>query len=237
MKKSLTFALLTFITLSGYTQCINPFYTMEKGTYYETANYNRKDKLQSKQEHTVTEITPTDNGYQATISMKATDRKGETITEGDLTMICDGDVIKLDMQSMLNFMKELQNIEGAEIDIESDHILLPAVLEVGQVLPESNTTFNMSMGAGGPIGAATVNATIRDRTVAGQEDITTPAGTFSCYKITYNLSVNMKIMGMGRQTDYSGSEWIAEGVGMVRNEQYDKKGKLTSYSILTQAKK
>lgn len=83
------------------------------------------------------------------------------------------------------------------------------------------------------VGMSTMDFAIKNRTVAGQEEMTTPAGTFSCYKITYDMDMNVKVMGMGRTTNLTGTEWIAEGVGMVRNEQYDKNGKLNSYSVLT----
>ena len=43
-------------------------------------------------------------------------------------------------------------------------------------------------------------------------------------------------MGMGRTTNLSGAEWITKDVGMVRNEQYDKDGKLNSYSVLVKVK-
>ena len=133
---------------------------------------------------------------------------------------------------MLNSLAEMQNIEGAEMSVEGDHIIIPPSLSVGDILPESHTEITFKMGETN-IGKMTVGMTMSDREVVGQEDITTPAGTFSCYKITHNMTVETNIMGMNRTSRMMGTEWIAEGVGVVRSEQHSDKGKLDSYSLLT----
>ncbi|MFT5891771.1 MAG: hypothetical protein ACI9Y7_001878 [Dokdonia sp.] len=67
-----------------------------------------------------------------------------------------------------------------------------------------------------------------DRKVQNKESITTPAGTFECYVITYTSKMKM---GIGRTG--SSKQWVAEGVGLVKQEDYNKKGKLTGSNMLT----
>ena len=232
MKKHLTLFVLLTSTLAGYAQCTNPFYTMEEGRYFEVENYNGKDKLQAKVLYTITDVSETADGYEATLNSKTLDKKGKELAAGDMVVMCDDGLLKMDIQRMLNGMKQLQNTEGMEVDIEGDHLVIPASLSVGDVLPESTTTITMKVD-GTNVGMTTMDFAIKNRTVAAQEELTTSAGTFSCYKITYDMDMDVKVMGMGRTTQLSGTEWIAEGVGMVRNEQYDKNGKLNSYSVLT----
>ena len=38
---------------------------------------------------------------------------------------------------------------------------------------------------------------------------------------------------MDRTTESTTATWYSENVGMVRSESYDKKGKLTDYTLLT----
>ena len=225
------FALLAVSSLTSYAQCDNPFYKMEKGHHYEMEAYNGKDKLQAKVLYTVTDVAETDNGYEATVSSQTLDKKGKVLAEGDLVVLCEGGQLKMDIQRLLNSMKQLQNTEGMEVDVQGDHLIIPADLNVGETLPESTTIMTMKL-ADNNTPMSTMNFTINNRTVAAQEDVTTPAGTFPCYKITYDMDMNMKVMGMGRKTAYTGAEWLSEGVGMVRNEQYDEDGKLNSYSVL-----
>ena len=227
--------LLTFFTVStlvAHAQCANPFYTMEEGRHYEMENYNGKDKLQAKVLYTITDVAETNDGYEATLSSKTLDKKGKVLGEGDVVIRCDDGQLEMDIQQLLNGMKQLQNTKDMDIDIQGDHLAIPATLSVGDALPESTTTITMKMGDT-DVGMSTVDFAIKNRTVAAEEEMTTPAGTFPCYKVTYDMDMNMKVMGMGRTTNLTGAEWIAKGVGMVRNEQYDKDGKLNSYSVLT----
>ena len=228
---SLSF-LLTVFVFTAYAQCDNTFYPMEKDHYYEVKVYNKKDKLQVTNQYTIAAVAETDNGYEATVNSKTLDKKGEMIGEGNFAVICEDGQLKMDMQRLLTSLTQLQNTQGMNLEIEGNLIIIPSSLSVGETLPESTTTITMGM-EGIAMTINTTTVTIRDRTVAAQEDITTPAGTFPCYKITYVMSATMKSMGIGRELVYTGTEWLSERVGMVRNEQYDKKDKLSSYSVLT----
>jgi hypothetical protein len=43
-------------------------------------------------------------------------------------------------------------------------------------------------------------------------------------------------MGINMSMNFSGTEWIAEKVGMVKSESYDKNGKLAGYTLLVNRK-
>ena len=79
-----------------------------------------------------------------------------------------------------------------------------------------------------------MNIITKDRTVVARENITTPAGTFDCYAITYTSELKMN---MGMNQINNGKQWISEGVGMVKQEDYNAKGKLTGSSVLTEFNK
>ena len=233
-KLTLLFILLITSVFVGYSQCNNPFYTMEEGRHYEVEAYNGKDKLEATMLYTVSRIDETSSGFEATISTQTLDKKGKEVAAGDMMVTCHDGILEMDIQRLLNSMKQLQATEGMNVEIQGDHLVIPETLQVGDTLPSSTTTMTMKT-EGNSMTMSTMSFKINKRTVAAQEDITTAAGTFPCYKITYQMDVNMKVMGMGRTTVYTGTEWIAEGVGMVRNEQYDADGDLSSYSVLTKA--
>ena len=233
-KLPILLTLLLTSVFTGYGQCSNPFYTMEEGRHYQVESYNGKDKLEATMEYTVSSVNEINNGYEATIASKTLDKKGKEVASGDMVVMCQDGVLKMDIQGLLNAMKQLRETKGMDIDIQGDHLSIPASLDVGDTLPSSTTTMTMKT-EDNSMTMSTMNFTINQRTVAAQEDLTTAAGTFPCYKITYTMDMNVKVMGMGRTTSYTGAEWIAEGVGMVRNEQYDADGALSSYSVLTKA--
>jgi len=72
---------------------------------------------------------------------------------------------------------------------------------------------------------------IYDRKVEAIEDMTTPAGTFSCYKMTSTIETKTMFTVIVKSTD-----WMAKKVGSVRSETFDKNGNLTGYSVLTSMK-
>jgi hypothetical protein len=113
-----------------------------------------------------------------------------------------------------------------EMDYEfsGTDLQIPNDISVGKELPDANMDMTMNMGGMN----MTMSVTMKDRKVVGQEDVTTPAGTFNCYVISYNLD-----MKMGMNQKGSAKQWIAEGVGLVKQEDYNKSGNVTSSSLLT----
>ena len=87
----------------------------------------------------------------------------------------------------------------------------------------------LKMKMGGAINMNTNVETI-NRKVEKQESITTPAGTFDCYVIYSETKTKMM---MANKT-FPSRTWLAKGVGMVKQESYNKNGKLMGSMVLTQ---
>jgi hypothetical protein len=71
-----------------------------------------------------------------------------------------------------------------------------------------------------------------NRKVEAVENLTTPAGTFECYKISYDIATKMMVNVKAKAT-----EWYSNGVGMVKSETYSTDGKLIGSNVLTALKK
>lgn len=224
-------SLLVSTTVFGQ-ECDDHFYRMEEGSTFHLTSYDKKDRVSGKQENVVMKVDKGGEGLTATIHTKMFDKKDKLLTEGEFDVICEGSSVKIDMDQMLSSMEQLKSMEGMDTEIETDYIMLPADLEVGQDLPDSKATIKMKMGSGSA-NMMSNDIIIKDRKVEAKEEITTPAGTYECYKITYNTDMNMKVMGMNRTSSFSGAEWFARNIGMVKSESYDKNGELQSYMLLT----
>ncbi|MGB3587563.1 MAG: hypothetical protein WBA23_13535 [Tunicatimonas sp.] len=223
---------LAIISKASAQECNDTFYRMEPGSVFHLTYYDKKDRVATRQENTVTNVDKSGSGLEATVNTKLFDKKDKLITDGSFLVVCEGNGVKVDMNQMIQSMDQLNSMEGMDTEIETDYISLPSDMSVGQELPESTTTFKMKMGGGGASIMSSV-VVIKDRKVAGQETITTPAGTFDCYKITYNTEVSIKTIGVNRTTSYPGVHWFARNVGMVKSESYNQKGNLDSYMLLT----
>ena len=89
----------------------------------------------------------------------------------------------------------------------------------------------MTINTGAPV-SVNMTVTTQNRKVEAEEKITTPAGTFDCLKITYDMVSKIgfvKVQG-------SSVEWYSPGTGTIRSESYNKRGKLTGYSVLEEIK-
>jgi hypothetical protein len=62
-----------------------------------------------------------------------------------------------------------------------------------------------------------MNIDITNRRVNAKESVTTPAGTWNCFKITYHTKMLMK-MGIGIPMNSDITEWYAPGFGVVKSE-------------------
>lgn len=109
---------------------------------------------------------------------------------------------------------------GMAIDVTSSVPLVPARLAVGLELDCGEMIVNMA-------GIKTTQ-TITSHKVVGREELTTPAGTFDCYIVEQHYTAKMAFI----KVTGSQKTWYARGVGNVKTETYDKRGKLSTKQIL-----
>ena len=103
---------------------------------------------------------------------------------------------------------------------EGGGFILPKNLEVGMELPKGEVTVEM-------LGIKS-KQDITSHQVVAQETLTVPAGTYDCYVVERQFTA--KVLGM--KTNGSMKTWYARGIGAVRMDNYDKKGKVTSSQVL-----
>jgi len=232
MMRTTVFAILALLFLAPTTQAqdCQTFFPMQEGTTMEHTYYNKKDKVQSSQLLTIAGVeSKADGAVEAKVQYTVQDKKGEETMTGDYAVTCKDDTYMVDASSMLP-QQMLESMGEMEVTIDGSQIMLPPDLAVGQELPDANT--DIKAGTGG-MTIMNMNVKIENRKVEGKETLTTPAGTFDCYKISYEIS--SKVAFVNKQ--FSVMDWYAKGVGMVRSETYDKKGKLESYALLTKMEK
>ena len=222
---------LMAIPVISNAQC-NPYFDYQEGTTLKQTNYNPKGKVESSQQMKIVKVTPNGNGQTMLTDLVIYDKKGEQIMANQMEMICEDGVFKMDMSRFVP--PGMDQMEGVTISYDGDNLELPSSLSTGQSLPDARFTVNIK--SDNPALAAMMggtNTTVSNRKVAAKESITTDAGTFDCFKITYNTKVETKMMGMTRTFESKGVEWISTGVGLVRVENYGKKGDLSGYTELT----
>tara|TARA_R110002020_G_scaffold42136_1_gene123739 strand:+ start:12574 stop:13185 length:612 start_codon:yes stop_codon:yes gene_type:complete len=203
---------------------------MEEGTSFQYTMTNKKGKTEGITDYSITNVENTGGVTTASMNMKFTDEKGKEIFVSDYKLSCTGDVVKIDYNSLVpaQMMKQYTDM-GVEMEISGTDIELPNDLNVGQGLDDANVAMSIKM----PGMNMNIKVDQLNRIVEKKESVNTPAGTYECYVITQdNVSETMGV----KQTMQS-KLWLAEGVGMVKQETYNKKGDLMSKSELTSFKK
>lgn len=105
------------------------------------------------------------------------------------------------------------------IEISGEVRGIPRYPVIGS-LPDYEFVFKLSF--------VTMTVKGTERKISGKEQLTTPAGTFDCFIM--EETVTTKAM-MQKEVEKNVS-WYAYGVGLVKENTYDKKGRLVSTTIL-----
>lgn len=217
--KTLVNSIVFLLCISSYAQSnCSSFYPTQQGKKHVIHQLDKRENLDNIIEYTVLQATPSELTMLASIK----DKRGRDIVENSFKAICSGGVTRLDPASIMS--AQLQQYEGMEYSITGDDIFFPNTLSVGQSLPDATVTMTVDAG----MMNITTTISMTNRMVERQEPITTPAGTFECYLVTY--SNNLK-MGALNKT-YSCKQWISRGVGMVQEETRKPNGNLMTKSIL-----
>ena len=216
LKITLTVLLIQF---TSFAQDCSTFYPFEEGVTFQITSYGKNKKVAAITDFRITDVT--DNS--ATFNSALRDKDGEVLNEASFNIICENDGVTIDMQSLLN-PQLFDNFRDFETDISGTKIVLPNNLHIGQELQDATMIMLINMSGIN----MRMEVTMTDRSVLDIETITTRAGTFECYVIGYTNTVNM---GVNRTT--SSKQWISRGVGMVKQEDYNRRGKVTSSSVLT----
>lgn len=225
------FFLLTVFALTGYLTSLaqyscSRYYPFDPGT---KAYYTFSDAADVPMGSVTYEIESTSgSGVGATAVMKheLRDAGGNVMSNSQYDLVCTGDGIYIDFRSLVR--GGMMGRFGSDAEITGTNVVIPNDLAVGLSLPDAGLTINATVHSV-PI---SMTISITDRQVVARETMTTPGGTFECYKLTYTMEMNMGAAFMNRS-----EQWIAEGVGMVYQKDYDASGNLMNTIALTAIKR
>lgn len=230
-KKNILLLFSLFLSYSFFAQgTCSKYYPIVEGTTFQYTNYDKKNKPDGTVDYKVSKVEDVGGATKATMDLRYTDKKGKEILGSNYSFTCTGDGVKIDYSSLMpSQMIEQYKAMNIEMDINGTDIEIPNNLNVGETLNDANVSIKVSMAG---IKMETLVNMI-NRKVEKRESVTTPAGTFDCYVI---YSDNETII-MKKSNVFPSRVWLTEGVGMVKQESYNKNGELMSSSLLTEFNK
>lgn len=224
--KNLLFITILLFAYSAFAQTdCRPYVPLDKGTKWELTSYNEKGKELGKISSELLDKVESGNTVTFKIRSVSTDDKGKTTFSNEYEAYCKNGKFEFNMAFKMDG-STMQAYQDMDMKVDASDLEIPSMNEKpGTTLPDGTLTVSI-----GNILNMSVN--IVDRKIEAKETIITPAGSFDCLVLTQTVNTKMLV-----KIEASSKEWYAEGVGMVRSESYNKKGKLSGYSELTKLEK
>lgn len=224
-----------------YAQNDGPFFPAGAGTVLLYENMDAEGKVLSFTKDSVAEMTGDFINGSAIVYSTASVSDTSSVTTREYMSFKNGEVI-VDMirtmeESMAMAMATSLETIGGSDDPEAQEAFkeilskttvkgecrgLPQNLEVGADLADYEIEIKVMF--------MKSKVSMQDRKVIGRETITVPAGTFDCYVVEETMTASAMMM----KEKTVQKSWYARGIGMVKQETWDKnKKKKESTSVLS----
>jgi len=219
----LSLAFVSFASFS-YSQC-NQYFIMNEGGFWEMTSYNAKGKNQGMSKYEVKSIEQSGDDYTASIQIQILDKKNKEVMDQELEFTCEDGIMHYDISQLMP-ASAMQAYKDMDMQMSGDNLEYPNDLSIGDRLKDA--TMNIAITGEGLPFDMNFKIETKDRKVESKETITTPAGTFDCFKIS--MTTLSKTVGT---IEAKSVEYIAPGKGIIRTESYNRGGKMTGYAELT----
>lgn len=222
--KKIFLAVTAFIGMQLHAQnCANYFF-LQKGKTVEMTIYDKKGEAAFKQVYHITNVSSDGGTTTGAVNTEMVDKKGRTIATSASTMKCKEGALFVDMKVSMA-PQPGQQVEIAKGKLEDFFIEYPVNMGVGDQLKDAS--LNMDIETSGIKNTTTM--VVRDRKVEGKEKITTPAGSWDCFKISQKTKMTIRVMGIIPKTiNVDTKEWYAPGFGVVKTESDQQRMEITA---------
>jgi len=221
----LIFVLISFAFTTYAQNTCQAYLPTNKGDVWEMSTYSPKNKLTGKVSYELLDKVVEGNETIYKVKNICYDKKEKEIFENNFEAKCKDGVFEFDMAIFMSG-EMMQSYNNMDLEINGTSLEMPSYdSKIGTNLKDGN--LDMKIGADGVM-PIKMSILMTNRKVEGKEQMTTEAGTFDCIVMSQNIKTKMMI-----SIESNTKDWYAENVGLVRSESYNKKGKLTGYSVLT----
>jgi len=228
MKKIIAFLFFAGLFPLAFGQDCKMYLPATENAQMEYKSFDKKNKLTGTNIQRIKELKKSPGAIAATIEAEYFDSKGASQGKAEMTARCEKGVYYIDMKNYLN-QQSMESYKDMEMSIEGGALEMPSSLNVGDILKSGEMKISFSSGG---MTFMNLSISISNRKVEAKEDVATDAGTFSCYKISYDATTKM-----GFTVSSKGVDYYNEDVGMVKTETFDKKGESMGYTILSSLRK
>jgi hypothetical protein len=208
--------------LATAQECNGYFFLMENKTV-EMVISNNRGKLTGKIIYSISNSKKNGNIYTAAVQSEMIDEKGKSLGKPVTDIACENGVMKMNMKMFLPPAQQEQF--RAAMAAGDAYLEYPASLNTGDKLKDGYFTADAASSTGVK---TSIEIKISERKVEAKETITTPAGTWECFKIIAMNIITTRIAGIGIPIKLEVTEWFAPGFGVVKTESKTGKTEIVS---------
>lgn len=226
MRNPLLFVLLPAIFMSSsmlHAQDCKIYHDYTEGTSVKMVHYDQKDKITGYTVSTVKEKKQIPGGVSLLFHQEYDNTEDYTF-ETEFDVRCENGNVYVDMEKFLD-PTTMAAYEDMEFEVTADDLSIPQGASPGDKLNDGSVSVTVNTGS--PV-KITVTVSLTDRMVESRETVETPAGSFDCLKITYDLLTEVGFL----KVRSAAAEYYDPENGVVRSESFNKRGKLTGYSVV-----
>lgn len=213
--KRIMIVLATLLIVLG-AEAQKPFYLQKEGVKLGYTITNKKGKVDGYSETKVVSVKSSGAQTAVTVQTMVKNNKGTDLLQKpfDVSVVINNGTVIMSPKALVGKIVEGMNIIGEDLE-------LPANLTKGATLNDYSITM-------GIVGINTTTNVTGVKVVA-EETINVSGHSIPCVVVESTASV--KVFGINRSSLQK--VWYGRGIGIVKSETYDNKGKLESTQTLT----
>ncbi len=211
--KIILIAIFSMICSLAYTQDCNTFYFLQNNKTIEMTVYNKKGESNGKYIYNVSNVDNFGGVVTAKVNSEMFDKKGKSIMQAINIIKCKNGLMMMDMKMNLPQTGKPGSTD-ANAQLSNVFIEYPGTMKPGDELKDASMQMDIENNGL----KQSVDMQVVNRKVQAKESITTPAGTWDCFKITNSTKMKIKTMGIGMPVNIESTEWFAPGFGVVKTE-------------------
>ncbi len=209
------------------------------GYYYlsssevEMTTYDAKGSENGKVIYHISDVAKSGSTTSARFQAETMDKRGKNLSKSSGTYKCIGGLLYVDARTSMG-SDQMAAYKDMDVKMEEAYIEYPYTMSEDQLLKDASFKMTIYDKSGNLF--ATVNFEMTNRKVKGKENVTTSAGSWECWKISFDCKMRSEVAGIGIPVTFRTTEWFAPGVGVIRSESY-KGVKTMGSSAITSIKK
>lgn len=154
----------------------------------------------------------------------------ETVVDGNpvqvkMKMTYTESEIILDKSFIMSntIMDQALKYKDIRVDASGDNPTIPLELKVDDELPNYTLSIKIVV----PNIVVTTKASTTQRKIVRKEEVIIPAGTFEAFVLDEGVFSTVNVMGININATGKGTSWVVPGMGIVKQDNANKKGKST----------